>query len=81
MHFKRNPSSCQCSLHLCNNNRATLINKASSLSTSKIIVIGHCNRSNNGATLRQGESLPSLSIEPNLGMQICSMSSFQWMAE
>lgn len=43
--------------------------------------IGHCNRSNNGATFRQDESLPSLSTEPNLGMQICSMSSFQWMAE
>lgn len=50
-------------------------------STSKIIVIGHCNRSNNGDTFRH-ESLPSLSTEPiNLSMQICSMSSFQWMAE
>lgn len=33
--------------------------------TSKIIVIGHCNCSNNGATYRQDESLPSLSTEPN----------------
>lgn len=30
-------------------------------STSKIIVIGHCDRSNNGATFRQDESLLSLS--------------------